>query len=178
MAKTARPEPTREGLRFHWLILQLLERGVSGAELSRVTGVRESHINAFKNIHTSGRSGIGAEIVRFMSKGLGLRPDYFFRDYPHRHHPKSDAAGKPWRVSCKICQELGILEEDDFRLYLFAGESEKAEARRLQALMADVEKLRAKADEVDELKRAVSALTERLEGAGFPPPGKRKRARF
>lgn len=81
MGKQRRDTPTREGLRFHWLIHQLERKGVNGAELARRTGVRESHINGFKNIETSRRTGIGAEMIRRMKDGVGLDPRYFFDDY-------------------------------------------------------------------------------------------------
>jgi len=73
--------PTREGQRFHWLIHQLKDDGIDGAQLHRLTGINQAHISAFKNIEGSGKSGIGAEIVRKLKEGLGLDPDYFYDDY-------------------------------------------------------------------------------------------------
>jgi len=171
MAKTARTEATREGLRFHWLILQLLRNGVTGAELSRVTGVKESHINAFKNLHTSGRTGIGAEIVRFMAKGLSLRTDYFFKEYG-RKMPKVDSAGNPWVPSCKVCKDLGLLEEDDYKLYLFADAQERAEQKRLRELEKELAELRAGRAELDELKGIVATLGRQVAELGATPDGK------
>src|ERR1700759_462489 len=80
--KPRRDTPTREALRFHWAILYFEQKlGVSGSELARRTGIHQTHINAFRNIQSSGRTGIGAEIVRKMKDGVGLDPAYFFDDY-------------------------------------------------------------------------------------------------
>lgn len=83
--KPRRDTPTREAVRFHWAILYFEQKlGVSGSELARRTGIHQTHINAFRNIQSSGRTGIGAEIVRKMKDGVGLDPAYFYDDYTDR----------------------------------------------------------------------------------------------
>jgi hypothetical protein len=164
--KPSRNEVTREGLRFHWLILQMLRKGGSGAEISRITGIKESHISAFKNIHEdvgSGRSGIGAEIVTKMYRGAHLDPLYFFRDYKHKGHPVTDRQGNPWKPSCEVCHRLGILNEDDHELYIFSTERERANQRQLKQLRDDVDRLSNRDQEMAELRAMIVALNEKIE---------------
>lgn len=167
--KPTRQEPTREGLRFHWLILQMTRKGITGAEIARVTGIKESHLSAFKNLHDdvgAGRTGIGAEIVRKMHDGYQLKWDYFFRPYKHRGHPVTDRQGKPWVPSCEVCHRLGILNEDDYELYIFATEQERADRRQLKKLTEDVDRLVERDEEIAQLKAELMTMAARVDAIG------------
>jgi transcriptional regulator with XRE-family HTH domain len=73
--------PTRERVRFTYLLVQLERKGIGQAELSRRTGMTKSYINALRNPERGRNLGIGAEIVRLMKDGIGLDPKYFYDDY-------------------------------------------------------------------------------------------------
>lgn len=174
--KPSRNEPTREGLRFHWLILQLLRKGTTGAEIARITGIKESHISAFKNLHEdvgSGRSGIGAEIVSKMYKGIGLKWDYFFKEYKHKGHPTHDRQGNPWKPSCEVCHRAGILQEDDHELYIFSTEQERADRRQLKRLADDVDELKERDERIAQLEQTLATVVEAL-GVSVPPHPRQK----
>lgn len=86
-----RGEITREAMRFHYLITQLENRGVEHAgterrgmsqrEMAEAIGCHQSLISKWRNPEGSGRSGIGAEIIRGCKDGLQISPDYFYEDY-------------------------------------------------------------------------------------------------
>jgi len=144
----------------------MLRKGMNGAEICRITGIKESHISAFKNIHDdvgSGRSGIGAEIVAKMYRGAHLDPLYFFRDYKHKGHPVVDRQGKPWKPSCDVCHRLGILNEDDHELYIYSTERDRAHDRQLKKLAEDVERLSSRDQEMADLRALVVALSAKID---------------
>jgi transcriptional regulator with XRE-family HTH domain len=82
--KPTRHTPTREGLRFSWLLKQLYAKGYKQAQLVRITGLSQSHISQLQRLgdgESAGRTGIGAEIVRKVKDSLQIDPAYFFDDY-------------------------------------------------------------------------------------------------
>lgn len=81
MGRTRRDQPTRELLRLYWLIKQAEENGLGQQELARLTGIKISYLNQIRNYDKYGKTGVGAEIVRLVMKGLGLEAEYFFGDY-------------------------------------------------------------------------------------------------
>lgn len=76
-----RASPTREALRFKWLIEQCEQIGINQSEFARLTGIETSSINKLRNLESSGRSEIGASIIRRVMDGLKVDPSYFFADY-------------------------------------------------------------------------------------------------
>lgn len=72
---------TREALRFHYLIVQYERQGITQSELSRRTGIHQTYLSKFRNPENSGRTSIGAEIIRAIKEGLQVSPNFFFDDY-------------------------------------------------------------------------------------------------
>lgn len=73
--------PTREALRFKWLIEQCEANGINQSEFARLTGIEASSVNKLRNLESSGRSEIGASIIRRVMNGLKVDPAYFFSEY-------------------------------------------------------------------------------------------------
>jgi len=76
-----REGPTREAMRFKWLIEHYERQGMSQSEFARLTGIEVSYINKLRNAATSGRSEIGASIIRRVRDGLKIDPSFFYEDY-------------------------------------------------------------------------------------------------
>ncbi|RPH75610.1 XRE family transcriptional regulator, partial [bacterium] len=81
MGRTRRDEPTRELVRLSRLIVDCEHNGLPQAELAALTGLKISYLNQIRNYDKYGKTGVGAEIVRLVMKGLGIEPEYFFGDY-------------------------------------------------------------------------------------------------
>lgn len=119
---------------------------MSQAEISRRTGIGQTHINAIRNMETVGARGIGAHIVRLVRDGLGISTDYFYDDY------EGEADHKVYQLSKKR-------EERRFS----AIEQEQAQVRReladMGSKLADYGRLAA---ENLELKQQNAALERKL----------------
>jgi len=76
-----RKDPSRELIRFSWLITQLEAAGISQMEVVARTGIKISYLNQIKSYEKYGKTGVGAETVRLAMDGLRLSPSYFFADY-------------------------------------------------------------------------------------------------
>jgi transcriptional regulator with XRE-family HTH domain len=72
---------TRETQRMCWLLEQLAAMGVGQAEVARRTGIDSTYLNKLRRLEISGRSSIGADIVRRVKDGLRIDPSYFYDDY-------------------------------------------------------------------------------------------------
>lgn len=84
------------------------------SELSRRTGIETSYINKLRNLESTGKTAIGADIVRKVRDGLKVSESYFFDDY---EGPK------------------------DHRLYLLTA---KRDEKRVSAIEEHAEKLEAR----------------------------------
>lgn len=81
MGKSARYSPTRELLRFDWLLQQLEDSGIGQKQVSELTGIKKSHLNQIRHHERYRKTGVGAEWIGLMTKGLRLDPAYFFDEY-------------------------------------------------------------------------------------------------
>jgi hypothetical protein len=89
MGRKAHGPPSRELLRFRWLVLQYIAEfpdpkrpdAKSSYSFEQLTGVSMGYQNACVEYENRGRTGIGAEIVRLVCKGLELDTSYFYGDY-------------------------------------------------------------------------------------------------
>ena len=104
-----RTAPSRPLRRVGALIEQLEQSGISQSEMSRRTGIPQSHVNKLRNYRSSGRTSVGAEIVGEFIEWLKLDP-WFFHD--NSYDDEADGVR-------------------DYRLYLL---SAKRDERRLAAL--------------------------------------------
>ena len=88
-----RKSPSRELIRFSWLISQLEAAGMGQVEIAKATGIKISYLNQIKQYEKYGKTGVGAETVRLAMTGLKIDPSYFFDDYEgeksHRLFPLS-----------------------------------------------------------------------------------------
>lgn len=76
------PGLTRTGLRFHFLVLQLKEKGWTQSKIAGAIGCHQTLISDWQRGDFGGRQGIGADIIdSCMSGPLKLHPDFFFSDY-------------------------------------------------------------------------------------------------
>lgn len=137
VGRKRRHSPTVHGWRFHWLITQLEKKGVTQSELARRTGLGVTYINAYRNIESTGVSGISAETVQTMRDRMGLDPRYFFDPYEgERPHEMYLLDAK--REAVQLAQYRQELSEIARRL----AESERRNAdmeRRLDERLAAVE---------------------------------------
>jgi transcriptional regulator with XRE-family HTH domain len=76
-----RKAPSRELIRFSWLISQLEAAGMGQMEIAKATGIKISYLNQIKQYEKYGKTGVGAETVRLAMTGLKIDPSYFFDDY-------------------------------------------------------------------------------------------------
>lgn len=75
------PKPSTQLLRFHWLLGQLNDKGITQADIARRTGLSTSYINRIANFDRVGVMGVSSEAVASVCAGMGIKPDYFFDDY-------------------------------------------------------------------------------------------------
>ena len=81
MGRTRKDSPSRELVRFSWLIQQLEDTGFGQKKIADLTGVKISYLNQLKNFEKYGKTGLGTDTLRQIMKGLNLSPSYFFDDY-------------------------------------------------------------------------------------------------
>lgn len=71
---------------------------MSQAEIARRTGVGRSYLSEIRNVESKSNRGMGAHIVRLVSKGLHISPDYFFDEYEgerdHRQYNLDEYRGE------------------------------------------------------------------------------------
>lgn len=84
---TTDPEPDWIGQHHPGEVLHeaLQERGMTQADLSRVTGLTQKHISQL----VRGRIGIGNTAARLIGNALNINPRLFIRmqaDYDYTHH--------------------------------------------------------------------------------------------
>jgi transcriptional regulator with XRE-family HTH domain len=67
-------------LRRFQLLVRLMRQhaGINRAEISRRTGIDETHLSKLCNPERTGRTGLSADIVRQVRIGLNISPDFFF----------------------------------------------------------------------------------------------------
>jgi transcriptional regulator with XRE-family HTH domain len=76
------PDLTRPGLRFHYLLLQLKEKGWTQGKIASAIGCHQTLVSDWQRADFAGRKGVGADIIdACMSGPLKLHYDYFFSDY-------------------------------------------------------------------------------------------------
>lgn len=119
MGKSARYTPTRELLRFHWLLRQLEDSGVTQKQVIELTGIKKSHLTQIVHYERYRKTGVGAEWIGLMTKGLHLDPAYFFDEYDG---------------------------QKDFRLYLL---SAKRDEKRVQSIETRLQTLELRDAEKD-----------------------------
>lgn len=112
MGKPARYTPTRELLRFEWLLQQLEDRGVTQKQVTELTGIKKAHLNQIKHHERYRKTGVGAEWIGLMTKGLNLDPAYFFDEYdgPADHRLYLLSAKRDEKRVASIESRLGSVE--------------------------------------------------------------------
>lgn len=147
------PDLSRSGLRFHYLVLQLKEKGWTQAKIASAISVHQTLISDWQRADFGGRKGIGADIIeRCMSGPLRLHPDYFFSDYNalpagRRDFVETEAGPRPVRPG-----------EADALLFPIDLDRERAQ-RKTRELENAVKSLQARDAEKD---RQMAALTEQV----------------
>lgn len=119
MGKPARYTPTRELLRFHWLLRQLEDSGVTQKQVIELTGIKKSHLTQIVHYERYRKTGVGAEWIGLMTKGLRLDPAYFFDEY---EGPK------------------------DFRLYLLSAKRDEKRVQSIETRLQTLERRDAEKD--------------------------------
>lgn len=102
-------------------------------EFARLTGMDSTHVNKLRNYESSGRTSVGAEIVRLVKDGLKVDPLFFFEDYDD--------------------SKEGVR---DYRLYLL---SAKRDEKRVSAL--EEAKVALETDNAS-LRTAMASMNEKL----------------
>jgi transcriptional regulator with XRE-family HTH domain len=127
MGKSARYTPTRELLRFEWLLQQLEDKGIGQKEVVELTGIKKSHLNQIKHHERYRKSGVGAEWIGLMSKGLRLDPAYFFDEYegPADHRLYLLSAKRDEKRVASIEARVGSMES---RMGVAESENERLRA--------------------------------------------------
>jgi len=74
-------EPSVHALRLQWLITDMEKEGITQSEFSRRTGLGVTLVNKYRNLESSGISGVSAETVQAMRDKLGIDPRLFFDPY-------------------------------------------------------------------------------------------------
>lgn len=132
-----RKDPSRELIRFSWLITQLEAAGIGQQEVAHRTGIKISYLNQIKSYEKYGKTGVGAETVRLAMDGLRLSPSYFFADYEG---------------------------QQDFRLHLLSAMRDEKRVTAVETGLAQADRERAaQAIELAQLKARDVERSQRLE---------------
>lgn len=132
-----RKDPSRELIRFSWLISQLEAAGIGQQEIAHRTSIKISYLNQIKSYEKYGKTGVGAETVRLAMDGLRLSPSYFFADYEG---------------------------QQDFRLHLLSALRDEKRIAAMETGLAAIERERAaQAVELAQLKAREVERGQRLE---------------
>lgn len=124
---------SREAMRFHDLIVQYERKGMSQQDLASRIGCHQSLVSKWRHPESSGRTGIGSEIIRGCMDGLGIRPEFFFDNFEGTR---------------------------DVELYSFDRERKNAKERELEQKLAIMQnQLTEAVKQISKLAEAVSALT-------------------
>lgn len=169
MGRTRRDAPTRELLRFAWLIAQMDALGVKQSEFARRTGIKLSYLNQILNHDKYGKTGIGAEHVRLAMEGFKIDPAYFFDPYEgERDH-------RLYLLSAKRDEKRVSAIEQTVAANQRTHASHDVELARLKEQLLkqsqDLEAMRG------DLRRALEALGARERARGPAAPGSKKLAR-
>jgi len=135
------PDVSVPGLRFHYLLLQLRERGWTQTKIAGAISLHQTYVSDWQKADFGGRKGIGADIIAHcMSGPLKLHYDYFFADY----------------------EKLPVPEERRQRIELADGTSRPCRPGEADAQLfpVDIERARSTrtAREVEELRRESKEL--------------------